>query len=230
MIKLAPSILSADFGILAEEIALVEEAGADLIHIDVMDGRFVPNITIGPLVVKWIKKRAKKPLDVHLMIVEPEKHIEAFAEAGADIITVHIEATDHLHGLIHGIRKLNKTAGVVLNPATPLFLLEDILPDVEMVVLMSVNPGWGGKEFISSVMPKIKRLSQMVKEKNLSIDIEIDGGIGEQNIAEVVENGGNVLVAGNAVFGVHNGIKDPAGMVRKLKKIAFDTWNSLQGK
>lgn len=200
-IQIAPSILSADFSRLGEEISAVEKGGADLIHVDVMDGRFVPNITIGPLIVKAAKKVAKQPLDVHLMIVEPEKYIEAFADAGADIITVHVEASTHLHRTVSRIRELGKKPGVVLNPATSLSSLDYILEDIEVVMLMSVNPGFGGQSFIPSTLDKIWQLRQRIDTLDLEVDIEIDGGISPASIEDVAAAGANVFVAGSAVYG-----------------------------
>ncbi len=200
-ILIAPSILSADFSRLGEEIAAVEAGGADLIHVDVMDGRFVPNITIGPLVVKAAKKVAQKPLDVHLMIVDPDRYIDAFAEAGADWITVHVEACTHLHRTVSRIRQLGKKAGVVLNPATPLSSLDYILEEVDVVMLMSVNPGFGGQSFIASTLEKIWQLRQRIDALGLAVDIEIDGGISPSSIAGVAAAGANVFVAGSAIYG-----------------------------
>ena len=200
-IQIAPSILSADFNRLGGEIKAVEEAGADLIHVDVMDGHFVPNITIGPLVVKAAANAASKPLDVHLMISEPDKYIDLFAEAGADWITVHVEACTHLHRTIARIKELGKKAGVVLNPATSLTTLDYILEDVEVVMLMSVNPGFGGQKFIPSTLVKIWQLRQRIDGLGLDVDIEVDGGISPATIAEVAEAGANVFVAGSAVYG-----------------------------
>lgn len=199
-ILIAPSILSADFNRLGGEIKAVEEAGADLIHVDVMDGHFVPNITIGPLVVKAAANIASKPLDVHLMISEPDKYIDLFAEAGADWITVHVEACTHLHRTIARIKELGKKAGVVLNPATSLATLDYILEDVEVIMLMSVNPGFGGQKFIPSTLVKIWQLRQRIDALGLDVDIEVDGGISPATIADVAEAGANVFVAGSAVY------------------------------
>ena len=199
-LKIAPSILSADFSRLGEEVRAVEAAGADWVHVDVMDGRFVPNLTLGPVVVEAVKRVTALPLDVHLMIVEPEKYVEAFAKAGADILTVHVEACTHLHRVVQQIRAAGARPAVVLNPATPLVTLEDILPDVSMVLLMSVNPGFGGQFFIPQVMDKVRRLKGMVDSRGLDVDIQVDGGIHAGNAREVVAAGASVLVAGNAVF------------------------------
>lgn len=200
MVKVAPSVLSADFSKLENEIQAVEKAGADLIHIDVMDGHFVPNITIGPLVVKAAKKSTQLPLDVHLMIENPDNFIPSFADAGADIITVHVEACSHLNRTVQLIRSLKVTPGVVLNPSTPLSLLDYILNDVDLVLLMSVNPGFGGQSFIPSVLPKIKQLKKMISNKSNQIEIEVDGGIKTNNAKEIREAGADILVAGSAVF------------------------------
>ena len=200
-ILIAPSILSADFNRLGGEIKDVEEAGADLIHVDVMDGHFVPNITIGPLVVEAAARIASQPVDVHLMISHPDKFIDLFAKAGADWITVHVEACTHLHRTVARIKELGKKAGVVLNPATSLSTLDYILEDVEVVMLMSVNPGFGGQKFIPSTLAKIWQLRQRIDAMGLDVDIEIDGGIGPETIADVAEAGANVFVAGSAVYG-----------------------------
>jgi ribulose-phosphate 3-epimerase len=199
-IRIAPSILASDFSRLGDEIRAAEAAGADSIHVDVMDGRFVPNITIGPMVVAAVRKVTKLPLDVHLMIVEPERYIDAFAEAGADLLTVHAEATPHLHRLVQHIRSLGKRAGVALNPHTPLSPLDVILPDLSLVLVMSVNPGFGGQQFIEAVVPKIRALRDEITRRKLNVDIEVDGGITPETSRIVVDAGANVLVAGSAVF------------------------------
>ncbi|RXT15513.1 ribulose-phosphate 3-epimerase [Ammoniphilus sp. CFH 90114] len=201
-IKIAPSILSADFAKLGEEIREVEAGGADYIHVDVMDGHFVPNITIGPLVVQAIRPVTNLPLDVHLMIESPDRYIPEFAKQGADIITVHQEACTHLHRTIHLIKDYGVKAGVVLNPATPIVTIESILEDLDMVLLMTVNPGFGGQKFISSVLSKIKQLRQQLDERGLyHVEIEVDGGIQAETARLAVEAGANVLVAGNAIYG-----------------------------
>lgn len=200
-IQIAPSILSADFSRLGAEIKAVEEAGADLIHVDVMDGHFVPNITIGPFVVDAVAKIASKPVDVHLMISDPDKYIDLFAKSGADWITVHVEACTHLHRTVARIKELGKKAGVVLNPATSLATLDYILEDVDVVMLMSVNPGFGGQKFIASTLAKIWQLRQRIDAMGLEVDIEVDGGISPDTIADVAEAGANVFVAGSAVYG-----------------------------
>ncbi len=200
MVKIAPSILSADFAKLGEEVAAVDRGGADWIHVDVMDGHFVPNITIGPLVVKAIRPVTKLPLDVHLMIENPDLYIEEFAKAGADYITVHVEACRHLHRTIHYIKSLGVKAGVVLNPATPVESIQHIIADVDMVLLMSVNPGFGGQKFIPEVLPKIRKVKEMAEEKGVSIEIEIDGGVNSETAKLCVEAGATVLVAGSAVY------------------------------
>jgi ribulose-phosphate 3-epimerase len=198
---IAPSILSADFARLGEEIRDVERGGADWIHVDVMDGHFVPNITLGPPIVAAIRPYTKLPLDVHLMISRPDDYIRAFAEAGADLISVHAEACVHLHRTVQAIRKEGVKAGVVLNPATPLAALEHILEDVDLVLLMTVNPGFGGQKFIASMVPKIAALRRMLDERGLDrVHIEVDGGINEETAPLVKQAGANVLVAGNAVF------------------------------
>ena len=199
-VRIAPSILSADFGRLAEEVAAADAAGADYIHVDIMDGRFVPNITIGPLVVRAVRKATKLPLDVHLMIVEPERYVEEFAHAGADFITVHAEASPHLHRTVEQIRSLGKRASVALNPHSSLDSLHMVLPELSMVLLMTVNPGFGGQRFIEAVVPKIRELREEVVRRGLDVDIEVDGGIAADTAPIVVGAGANVLVAGSAVF------------------------------
>ena len=198
---IAPSILSADFSRLGEEIEAVEKAGADVIHVDVMDGHFVPNITIGVPVVASVRKITDLPLDVHLMIQDADRYIDDFARAGADWITVHVEACPHLHRTIDRIKELGKKAGAVLNPATPLVTLEEILGDVDLVMLMSVNPGFGGQSFIRSSLNKIKTLKNMIEERDLEVGIEVDGGISPATIEKVAGAGANLFVAGSAIFG-----------------------------
>lgn len=200
-LKIAPSILSADFGRLADEVRAVEAAGADYIHVDVMDGRFVPNITIGPLVVEAVKKATRLPLDVHLMIVEPDKYVGDFVKAGADLVTVHQEACPHLHRTLQQIRVAGAKPSVVINPSTPLSAIEEVLGEVAQVLLMSVNPGFGGQSFIASTVDKVRRLRGMLDARGLSqVDIEVDGGINADTAKQVVAAGASVLVAGNAIF------------------------------
>jgi ribulose-phosphate 3-epimerase len=200
MVKIAPSILSANFAKLGEEILDVERGGADYIHVDVMDGHFVPNITIGPLVVEAIRPLTSLPLDVHLMIEEPDRYIPTFAKAGADYLSVHVEACPHLHRTIHLIKEYGVKAGVVLNPHTPVSMIEHIIEDVDLVLLMTVTPGFGGQKFIHSVLPKIRQVAALVNEKNLSVEIEVDGGINRETARLCVEAGANVLVAGSAIY------------------------------
>ncbi|QIZ07404.1 ribulose-phosphate 3-epimerase [Priestia megaterium] len=200
MVKIAPSILSADFSKLGEEIIAVEKGGADYIHVDVMDGHFVPNITIGPLIVEAIRPITKLPLDVHLMIENPDQYIEAFAKAGADFITVHVEACRHLHRTVQNIKSFGIKAGVVLNPATPVESIQHIIGDIDMVLLMSVNPGFGGQKFIPEVLPKIRKVKEMAEQKGLDIEIEIDGGVNSETAKLCMEAGANVLVAGSAIY------------------------------
>jgi len=214
--KIAPSILSADFGRLREEIAAVDSAGCDAIHIDVMDGHFVPNITIGPLVVAAARAATTKELDVHLMISDADKYVDAFAAAGADWITVHVEACDHLHRTVSRIKELGKKAGVVLNPATSLSTLDYILPEVDLVMLMSVNPGFGGQSFIPATLTKIRQLRQRIDALKLTVEIEIDGGISVKTIGDVAAAGANIFVAGSAIYGS----KDYAQTITSLQENA----------
>jgi len=200
MFKIAPSILAADFANLASEIKAVEKAGADWLHIDVMDGHFVPNLTIGPPVVASLRKVTGLPLDVHLMIEKPDNYLEAFAQAGADILTVHVETCPHLYRTLESIHKLGKKAGVALNPATPLSFLEPILEEVDLILIMSVNPGFGGQKFIPQALSRIQTVREWIKKYNLKVDLEVDGGISENTLSEVVKAGANVFVAGSAIF------------------------------
>ena len=211
--KIAPSILSADFARLGEEVKAVEKAGADYIHVDVMDGHFVPNITIGPLVVEGVHKVTDLPLDVHLMIENPDQYINDFAKAGADIITVHTEAVNHLHRSVQLIREAGCSTGVSLNPATPLEEIEYVLEDLDMVLIMSVNPGFGGQKFIPGVLPKIKKLREMINKRGLNIDIEVDGGVNSKTIGDVSAAGANIFVAGSAIFNTN----DYAAAIRAIR-------------
>lgn len=199
-ILIAPSILSADFARLGEEVRAIDVAGADYIHVDVMDGHFVPNITIGPMVVAALRQVTDKPLDVHLMIENADRYIPAFTEAGADIIGVHVEACPHLHRTVQSIVAADKKACVVVNPATPLEGLHYVLDQLSMVLIMSVNPGFGGQAFIPAVLPKIRALRQLIDERGLDVDIEVDGGIKLDNVAEVAAAGANVMVSGSGIF------------------------------
>jgi ribulose-phosphate 3-epimerase len=200
-LKIAPSILSADFGHLAREVQAVDAAGADWIHVDVMDGRFVPNITIGPVVVRAVRKVTRLPIDVHLMIVEPERYLDDFAEAGADILSVHVEPSYHLARTLQHIRSLGKKAGVVLNPHTPPDSIEYVLERVDLVLVMSVNPGFGGQAFMPEVLPKLRAIRKMIDSRGLDVALEVDGGVAPGTAAKVVEAGARVLVAGSAVYG-----------------------------
>ncbi|MBL8170366.1 MAG: ribulose-phosphate 3-epimerase [Acidobacteria bacterium] len=216
MVEIAPSILSADFTRLGEQIAAVEQAGASYIHVDVMDGHFVPNLTLGPFIVEWVRRATNLPIDTHLMIEDPDKFIGAFAKAGANLISVHPEATYHLHRTVHFIRDAGCQAGVVLNPATPLAMIEDVLADVNYVLLMSVNPGFGGQKFISASLDKLRRLRELIRQRNPQVRIEIDGGIGVETAGDVVAAGAEILVAGSAIFGQ----PDPGQAVQALIRAA----------
>ena len=213
--RLAPSILNADFGVLKDQIAAIEAGGADWVHLDIMDGHFVPNLSFGPVVVEAVRKLTRLPLDCHLMIEHPEKYLGEFAKAGAASITVHQEATVHLDSLVHAIKALGLKAGVSLNPGTPLESLDLLLPEIDLVLLMSVNPGFGGQKFIPYTLDKVRALRDRVTARNLRLDIEVDGGIGPANAKSVLDAGANVIVAGTAVFGS----KDIAGACRKLKAL-----------
>jgi ribulose-phosphate 3-epimerase len=215
MVKLAPSILSADFARLGEQIDEVARAGADYIHVDVMDGHFVPNITIGAPVVASIRAVTSLPLDVHLMIEHPERYISQFVQAGADIITVHIEASPHLHAQIRSIKELGTKAGVSLNPATPIDAVEEFLRHVDLVLVMSVNPGFGGQTFIPETLPKIANMRKILDARGLTVELEVDGGINAENAPDVVRAGANVLVAGNSMFRAKEGI---SGAMRRLRE------------
>lgn len=214
MIKIAPSILAANFAKLGEEVAEVEKAGADWIHIDVMDGHFVPNISFGAVVMEAIRPLTKLPFDVHLMIENADRYVESFAKAGADYITVHVEASPHLHRTIQLIRSFGVKPGVVLNPHTPVESILPILDDIDLVLFMTVNPGFGGQKFIESVLPKVEQLAAIIKERGLDIDIQIDGGINEETIVACAKAGANVFVAGSAIYGK----EDRAAALQRIKK------------
>jgi len=222
-VLVAPSILSADFAALGEAIAAVERGGADLIHVDVMDGHFVPNITIGPPVVKAIKRVATVPLDVHLMITDPDLYIEAFVQAGAAMVSVHVEVLPHLHRTVHAIKALGAKAGVVINPATPVATLEEIAGDVDYVLVMSVNPGFGGQRFIPRSEHKVAAVRALLDRAGNKAPVEIDGGIDHQNVGSVVAAGARIIVAGSAIF--HSG--DPERATRELKAAAMNTVSAL---
>jgi ribulose-phosphate 3-epimerase len=207
-VKIAPSILSADFSRLGQQVAEAEAGGADYIHIDVMDGHFVPNITVGPLVVKAVRRSTSLPVDVHLMIESPERYLSSFCDAGASILTVHVETCQHLHRTVHQIKELGCRAGVTLNPSTPLVSLEEILPYVDLVLIMTVNPGFGGQIFIEESLSKIQRVRAMLDKIGSHAEVEVDGGINVETARRVVQAGANVLVAGSAVFSAKEGIRE----------------------
>ncbi len=215
-IMIAPSILSADFTRLGDEIRGVIDGGADVVHIDVMDGHFVPNITIGPMIVEAARRVTDAPLDVHLMISDPDKYIDDFAKAGADWISVHVETCTHLHRTVSRIKELGKKAGVVLNPSTSLTTLDYILEEVDFVMLMSVNPGFGGQSFIESTLGKVRLLKKMIDERGLNVGIEIDGGVSPKTIEKIAASGVNIFVAGSAIYGCD----EYSGVISELKKMA----------
>ena len=225
-IKIAPSILSADFGRLGQQVAAAEAAGADYIHVDVMDGHFVPNMTIGPVIVEAVRRATSLPLDVHLMIESPERYLADFCDAGADGLTVHVETCPHLHRTIQQIKELGCQAGVTLNPATPAASLEEILPYVDLVLVMTVNPGFGGQAFIEGMLHKIGRVRAMLDEIGSEAELQVDGGIGPKTASRVVEAGASVLVAGSAIFGATEGIAEAIARLRLASQAsAVPAWS-----
>jgi len=214
--KIAPSLLSADFSKIAEHIGAVERAGANYLHLDVMDGRFVPNITWGPKIIGDLRHLTRLPFDAHLMIVEPERYLDQFHEAGADIITVHLEACIHLQRTVTHVRSLGARAGVALNPSTPVALLEDVIGDLDLVLIMSVNPGFGGQSFLPIALKKLREAREMIDEFNPGCELEVDGGVGRENVREVVAAGADVLVMGSSIFGA----SDPGAELRALRALA----------
>jgi len=219
-VKLAPSILTADFGVLADQIRAAEDGGADYVHLDVMDGKFVPPITFGPLVVAAVRKVTSLPLDVHLMIEDPERQLEAFAEAGADIINVHIEAAPHADRLLRRVHALRKRAGICLNPSTPLSAIEEVLAVADQVMVMMINPGWGGQKLIPEMLDKVHRLRALLDARSLSPDIELDGGVKAGNVAQCVAAGANVLVCGSSIYNTEG---SPQANLRALREAASAT-------
>jgi ribulose-phosphate 3-epimerase len=219
MVRIAPSILSADFSKLAEAVQLAERAGADVIHVDIMDGHFVPNLTLGPQLVASIRRETGLPIDVHLMVERPREFVPLFHEAGADWISIHVEATAHLNKDLNLIRSLGRKAGAALNPATPIGMLEEVLDDLDYILIMSVNPGWGGQSFIPSCLDKIRRLRDWIRDEGRIIPVEVDGGIKLDNAADIIRAGMEIVVAGSAIFAA----PDPAAAIRAFKDIARKT-------
>lgn len=224
-IRIAPSILSADFSRIADAVRTAEAAGADLIHIDIMDGHFVPNLTLGPQIVAALKKQTSLPLDVHLMVEKPRAFIPLFRDAGADWISIHLEASRHLHKDVTSIRELGAKAGLALNPATPLHLMREIIGELDFILLLTVNPGWGGQKFIPSCMMKIRNLKDWIREEKLAAAVEIDGGVNLENFEDLIRAGADIFVAGSSIFRAD----DPAAVIRRMKAIAAGKGGKRRG-
>jgi ribulose-phosphate 3-epimerase len=213
-VKLAPSILTADFSRIGEQVREAELAGADYIHVDVMDGQFVPNITLGPIVVEGIRRATSLPLDVHLMILEPERQVQAFADAGASIMTVHLEATDHIHRAVHAVKQTGAQAGVAINPGTPVSMLDAVLPDIDLALIMSVDPGWGGQAFLPLALAKLRAVRQALLVRQATVEVEVDGGVNEVTGPKAAAAGATIVVAGSAIYNPRESVSSACGRLR----------------